>query len=274
VNIFEVDHNTCNRDGICVDSCPSGLIEMKDGGYPVPVPEAEEVCIRCGHCVAVCPTGSLQHRVVKLEKCLPLDRSLRISPEQCEQFLKARRSIRAFKKKSILKDDMAELIDTARFAPTGHNSQSVEYLVIGNQEDLHNLAGLTVDWMRTIIRDKPKLAAELFLERTVKRWEQGIDVILRDTPALIITHAAKDNRIAPMDCVIALTYLELAAASVGMGCCWAGFFRSAATNYTPLSEALRLPEGHQCFGAMMIGYPKFSYHRMPTRKPARVTWRP
>jgi nitroreductase/NAD-dependent dihydropyrimidine dehydrogenase PreA subunit len=273
VDIFEVDHNTCNRDGICVDSCPSGLIEMKDGGYPMPVKEAEEVCIRCGHCVAVCPTGSLNHRVVKLERCLPLDKNLNISPEQCEQFLKSRRSIRAFKKKTIPHDDLGKLIDTARFAPTGHNSQSVEWLVLTNHDEIHTLAGLTVDWMRTIIRDNPKLAAELFLERTVMRWEHGTDVILRDAPAVIITHAAKDNRIAPMDCVIALTYLELAAASTGMGCCWAGYFRSAAVNYPPLMKALRLPDGHQCFGAMMVGYPKFTYHRIPTRKSPKVAWR-
>lgn len=273
VNIFEVDRETCNRDGLCAEACPSGLIDMKDRGYPVPVPETEEVCIRCGHCVAVCPTGSLNHRVVKLERCLPLDNNLEISPEQCEQFLKGRRSIRAYREKAVPKDDLARLIEVARFAPTGHNSQGVEWLVLGDRDELHNLSGITVDWMRTIIRDYPKLAAELFLERAVRRWEQGIDIILRDAPALIITHGAKDNRIAPMDCVIALTYLDLAASSMGVGCCWAGFLRSAAANYQPLADALRLPEGNQCFGAMMVGYPKFSYQRIPTRKPAKITWR-
>lgn len=273
MNIFEVDRNTCNRDGICVESCPSGLIEMKDGGYPSPVAEAEEVCIRCGHCVAVCPTGSMKHRVVKLEKCLPINKDLMITPEQCEQFLKARRSGRAFKKKTIPQGDFAGLIDTARFAPTGHNSQGVEWLVIADHEELHKLSGLTVDWMRTIIRDNPKLAAELFLERGIGRWEQGIDIILRDAPALVITHAPKESRIAPMDCVIALTYFELTAFSMGLCGCWAGYFRSATANYPPLAEALRLPDGNQCFGAMMVGYPKFSFRRIPTRKPPKVTWR-
>lgn len=260
-------------DAICVDSCPSGLIEINDGGYPTPVTEAEEVCIRCGHCVAVCPTESLKHRVVKLERCLPLDDKLKITREQCEQFLKGRRSIRAFRKDSIPRESLEKLIDIARFAPTGHNSQNVEWLVLGKREEIHNLSGLTVDWMRSVIRDNPQLAAELFLERTVERWEQGVDVILRDAPALIITHTAKDDRIGTINCVIALSYLELAASSMGMGCCWAGYFRSASVKHIPLSEALRLPEGHQCFGAMMVGYPKFSYYRIPTRKPPKVTWR-
>jgi nitroreductase/NAD-dependent dihydropyrimidine dehydrogenase PreA subunit len=273
VDIFEIDQDTCNRDGICVESCPSGLIVMEQGGYPVPTADAEEVCIRCGHCVSVCPTGSLKHRIVKRERCLPIDKNLKISPEQSAQFLMSRRSGRPFKEKDIPREELAQLLDTARYAPTGHNSQSVEWLVLANRSELRALSGLTVDWMRTIIKDNPRLAAELFLERTVMRWDQGIDVIFRNAPAVIITHAAKDNRIAPMDCVIALTYLDLAAFSMGMSCCWAGYFRSASANYAPLAEALGLPEGHQCFGAMMAGYPKFKHHLIPSRKPPKVTWR-
>jgi nitroreductase/NAD-dependent dihydropyrimidine dehydrogenase PreA subunit len=273
VKIFEVDENTCNRDGLCVESCPSGLILMAENGYPVPVPDAEEVCIRCGHCVAVCPTGSLKHRIVKTERCLPIDAKLAIDEKQAAQFLMGRRSIRAFKKKDVPQDDIAKLIETARFAPTGHNAQDVEWLVVTNRDELHRLADLTIDWMRTVIKDNPKLASELLLDRTVGRWDQGADVILRDAPALIVTHAAKDNRIAPMNCVIALTYLELTAFSRGMGCCWAGYLRSASANYAPMAEALGLPEGHQCLGAMMLGYPKFKYKLIPSRKPAKVTWR-
>ena len=38
-------------------------------------------------------------------------------------------------------------------------------------------------------------------------------------------------------------------------------------------EALSLPEGHQCFGAMMVGCPGFGYHRLPLRKTPDITWR-
>ena len=37
--------------------------------------------------------------------------------------------------------------------------------------------------------------------------------------------------------------------------------------------ALALPAGHQCFGAMMVGYPQHRYHRLPTRKTPNITWR-
>jgi hypothetical protein len=40
-----------------------------------------------------------------------------------------------------------------------------------------------------------------------------------------------------------------------------------------MQKALALPEGHQSYGAMMVGYPKFNYHRLPSRKPPPITWR-
>ena len=70
-----------------------------------------------------------------------------------------------------------------------------------------------------------------------------------------------------------LTYLALAANAFGLGGCWAGYFNAAASSSTPLIQALALPEHMHCLGAMMIGYPKFAYHRLPTREPASITWR-
>jgi len=76
----------------------------------------------------------------------------------------------------------------------------------------------------------------------------------------------------PSEFTIALTYLELAAYSLGMGACWAGFLGIAAGYFPPLVKELPIPEGHQVFGAMMIGYPKHAYHRIPSRTEARIAW--
>jgi hypothetical protein len=34
-----------------------------------------------------------------------------------------------------------------------------------------------------------------------------------------------------------------------------------------------LPQGHKCFGAVMLGYPKYKYIRIPMRSVPIVTWR-
>jgi nitroreductase/NAD-dependent dihydropyrimidine dehydrogenase PreA subunit len=273
VRLLEVDQGSCKQDGICAAVCPVGIIDFEEGGYPRPIGGAEALCIRCGHCVAACPTGSLSHCEMPVDQCPPIQRNLQLSPEHCEHFLRSRRSIRVYEKKPVPRADLAGLISIARYAPSGHNSQCAEWLVLDSKDELRRLAGIVAEWMRWMISNMPELALALHMDKTLQRWEEGNDVILRDAPVVIITHAEEQNRMAPSTCIIALTYLELAASSMGLGCCWAGYFNAAATVFPPMKEALSLPAGHQCFGSMMVGYPKFSYHRLPMRKPPPISWR-
>ncbi|MFC2017913.1 nitroreductase family protein, partial [Chloroflexota bacterium] len=103
-------------------------------------------------------------------------------------------------------------------------------------------------------------------------WDKGIDKITRGAPQLVIAHMEKDS-IRTSDCYIALTYLELAAYSMGIGACWAGYIYAAAANSESFTRALELPEGNAMFGGMMIGYPKYKFPRIPARNDARVIWR-
>jgi nitroreductase/NAD-dependent dihydropyrimidine dehydrogenase PreA subunit len=273
LDLFTVNQQTCNQDGICVAVCPLGIIHIQKGDFPQPVSEADDLCIRCGHCVAVCPTGSLTHREMPVEQCPSVNRDYFLNVEQCEHFLRNRRSIRTYKNKSVSKEDLTKLIDMARYAPSGHNSQCVEWLVLSKKDELHRLAGIVIDWMHWMMKNMSEIALSLRMDRAIQRWESGIDGILREAPVVVVSHAEKNNRFAPAACTIALAYLELAATSMGLGCCWAGYFHASATTFPSMIETLALPNGHQCFGAMMVGYPKFNYHRFPTRKPANITWR-
>jgi hypothetical protein len=48
---------------------------------------------------------------------------------------------------------------------------------------------------------------------------------------------------------------------------------TAANFWPPMAEALELPEQHVSFGAMIVGYPKFKYQRLPLRKEPKISWR-
>lgn len=273
MKLIEVNQQTCNQDGICAAVCPAGLIDFQKGQCPTPVSEAARTCIRCGHCVAVCPTGSLSHCKIPMKACTPIRADLQLSAEQCEQFLRSRRSIRVYRDKSVPNKKLSKLIEMARYAPSGYNSQCVEWLVLDKREELQGLARLVSEWMKCMIENMSDIASSLHLDIAVRRWENGDDVILRGAPVVIIAHARKDNIFAPVASTIALAHLELAAPSLDLGCCWAGYFHAAASNFEPMLEALSLPEGHRCFGAMMVGYPKYTYHRLPLRKSPSITWR-
>ena len=274
MSLLQVDKNKCDQEGICVAACPLRLIVMDEEDYPAPVSYADEVCIRCGHCVAVCPTGALRHHDLDSNKFEPVQESLKMNPEQCEQFFRSRRSIRAFNERSVSQEKLTRLIEIAGYAPTGRNSQDVAWIVIYDKSELKKLSSIVMEFYGLVHEGSiPGIDPNPHLGKLIEEWEAGIDIVLHDTPVLIIAHAGQDYHLASTDCIIALSNLELAATGMGLGCCWAGFFMTAAANYPPMIKALSLPEGHKCFGAMMVGYPRFKYLRQPLRNPPVITWR-
>jgi len=210
---------------------------------------------------------------MKPEECAPLDRKLLPAADQIKLFLTARRSIRAYQKQPVDRATLSDLIDTARYAPTSVNTQPVNWLVIEDAGEVNRLAGLVIDWMRQAIEEQPALERIPNMKRHIAGWDKGEDGICRSAPHVIVAHAPAALASVQLSCTTTLTYLELAAFSKGLGACWAGYFNRAANLYPPMQEALRLPEGHQCFGAMLVGYPQYQYHRIPLRKKATITWR-
>lgn len=271
---FTVDEEKCKRDGICVAECPLRLIELQEGSpAPTPVKGAEQLCVRCGHCVAVCPHEALSLSGMNPEDCPPVKKDMALSIEHVEHFLRSRRSIRSYQEKEIEQDKMGKLIDIARYAPTGHNSQMVKWLVMNSREAVQDIAGMAIDWMRHLLHENQPLATAYGLEGVVGIWDTGHDIICRGAPGLVIAYAPKEYAAAQADCAIALTFLDLAAPSFALGTCWAGLFLMSASQWPPLQQALALPEGHACFGAMMIGYPKYTYQRLPLRNEPDIIWR-
>lgn len=269
---FRVDVKTCKQDGLCATLCPGQLIDFRKGEYPSPIAGAENICIECGHCVAICPTGSLSLRNMPVEQCPPVQKQLHLGVEHCEHFLRSRRSIRIFKDKPVPRDAVSRLIEIARYAPSGYNSQCVEWLVLDKRDELLKLAEMVIEWMRWTTTQKPEFPLSRPMRNALKRWKNGINVVTRDAPAVIVTHAVKDNLLAPTSCTIALTYLDLAALTMGLGCCWAAYLNAAANEYPPMKESLPIPNDHQCFGAMMMGYPRFTFQRLPLRRTPKITW--
>lgn len=272
--MFTVDPEKCNQDRHCVAECPGLLIQWDDEkNLPVPVDNAEEMCILCGHCVAVCPTRALSLEKMAVDQCEPISKELLPSAEQTAHLFKARRSIRSYRKTPVSKELLSELIDTARFAPSGHNFQPVRWQVESDPKRLKELTAMVVDWMRFMMKKAPEIANLMHMDRVVEAWDDGKDRILRDAPHVIIAHGAGDDPSAQPAATIALAYLELAAFSHGLGACWAGYFNAAAGYWEPLQKALALPSGNIAYGSMIVGHPRYSYHSIPLRRPMEITWR-
>lgn len=274
MSVFSVDQKKCRRDGICVQECPAQIIvQAGKDDFPSSADNTDEFCIDCGHCVAVCPHGALTLKTMPLEKCPKVEKKLLPGPAQIKHLLAARRSVRKYKEASIAHDLLESLLDTVRYAPTGSNKQQVYWTIFENPVEVRQLASLVIDWMRLTLPETQDEYLSVRRKRLISAWDQGKDQILRGAPHLVVVHSPADLPFAGVDCIIALTYLELYAYALGLGTCWAGYFTSAANLYAPLSTALQLPEGHACPGAVMLGYPQYKYKRIPMRKEAQVVWR-
>lgn len=272
MNSLIIDTQKCTRDELCVAVCPMNVIRMNGQG-PEWIERGEQYCINCGHCVAVCPHGALSLPSMSADQCLSLSSEWRLSPPQMEQLLKGRRSIRKFTPQPVKREILSRVFDMASFAPSGKNAQQAQWLVITDAEEVTRLAELTIKWMRSLVAERSLLARALGMKGLISAWDAGDDQILRNAPHLILAHAPQKNPSALQMCTIALTYVELSAIPFGLGTCWSGYFQFAVAQSSAVQEALMLPEGQQCFGSMMVGYPQLEYQRIPRRNTPQVTWR-
>jgi len=271
---FTIDAATCTACGICIDVCPvGGIIEIKEGAaVPTPTENAAKLCINCGHCVSVCPFGSFSLATMPVDDCEPVDTALFPEVEEVSHLMRSRRSIRRYKDTPVDRESIETLIETASSAPSGHNSQPLSWTVIHDSEKVRAVASETIDWMKQLIKTKDPLSKMLVAPLIVRAWNAGADPICRNAPHLVVVHAPKTNPMAPTAANIALSWFELAAASAGLGGCWAGFASFCASQWPNMIETLGLPEGHSPFGIMMFGVPKYEYKRNPKQKEPSVNW--
>lgn len=274
MNLFTVDKARCNGCGLCALVCPVQLIKFdKRVGLPVPVARAAQRCINCGHCLAVCPLGALTLASMPVEKCRELKPAWRIAFDDLAGFLKSRRSVRVYKPIPVSRATLEKIVDVARYAPSGVNRQPVRWAIILEPDKVRQVAGATVNWMRGLVASGLPLAVSLGMANIVAAWDQGADWICRGAPHLILAYALKDDRMAVPAATIALTYLELAAASAGLGACWAGYVQMAVNAFPDARRSAGIPSRTECCGAMLVGYSGVNYSRVPLRNPPHIVWR-
>jgi nitroreductase/NAD-dependent dihydropyrimidine dehydrogenase PreA subunit len=248
---ISVDHNLCEKDSFCVMVCPVGNIFLGKDGFPT----SGNNCIRCGHCQAVCPYDAITlHEILPQE--LEIADHKAVDFPALAKFVKNRRSIREFKDQPIPPLVIDELMDAVRWAPTGGNSQLARWIFVEKKETMKEASRLVVEWAKT----KPDFS------NIVESYEGGYDSVLRGAPHLLLTYSGIEYGSTRLDCAIAMTTLELLAVSKGIGTCWAGFLIQAlGERYQPLADLLGVPKGQFVNAALMLGYSRIQYRRVPKR---------
>jgi nitroreductase len=222
--------------------------------------------------VAACPRGALDNVRNPLSKQDPLPVHAVLDAPATLNFLRSRRSIRCYQETPVSREVLLQLLEIARYAPSGHNSQGLSYVVVEGRMALDGVRRVVLEWMRGLIQTQPDFAKMLHLPGMVKASEAGEDRILRKAPQLIVATAEKGSRMAPASTTLALEYVELYATALGLGTCWAGYVQTCAQQHPGLAAFLRIPADRMISGAMMVGYPQWRYYRLPQRNALQVNW--
>ena len=285
---LSIDRDECTACGVCVTRCPQCFSETEND---IITKANDTTCNLCGHCIALCPTMAITHSKMNMDNFIELDRSIKYDAGELFQFMRGRRSHRAFKDKAIPKEDLEKLVDLCRYAPTGSNRQGVGLTVLQDRDRIRRLSDHTVDFFENHIDELVREAQEYeaaglevpqitksaltmldTLKIIVKARKYGFEVIFHNAPVVMIFHSPTETSTPKDDCVIASTTITLTARALSLETCYIGLFEFVANRFGPIVEELHLPPGHKVYSVLILGYPRLTFFRTVDRKPMRVQW--
>lgn len=283
---LKIDHKLCKKDGLCVRICQKVFYQRDRDS--VPEVAHEEFCNRCGHCILICPSGAISHKDYTQGHIHPVQKRLIPSYEQIYEMITTRRSIRTFQKRPVEKEIIEKIIDCARYAPSAKNTQSTQYIVVQEKSSIRTIASATADFLVGRRLNNPVIKrlyalrgagspeelsqmAERFMF-LAESMRKDIDLVLFETPVLILFHADSRIRFASENANLACQNATLAACSLGIGCFYTGYVVTACSHDKKLKRFLGLPERHRIYAGLALGYPLIQFTKWIERNPARVKW--
>ncbi|WP_010233701.1 nitroreductase family protein [Clostridium arbusti] len=156
-----------------------------------------------------------------------------------------RRSVRAFKSEQIKDEELQQILEAGKYAPSAANQQSWHFTVIQNKEVLQKINDVT----KAVFG---KSGNKIYEERTKAKDFSAF----YHAPTYIIV-SADEKAIAPVaDSALALGNLFLAAEALGIGSVWihAVNFLYTTEEGKALFKELGIPDGYIPYGSGAFGY--------------------
>ena len=171
--------------------------------------------------------------------------------------IKERRSIRNFEEKKIDKEELKEIIQAGKYAPSATNDQPWKFIVITKKEMIQDLSN-------QIREELKKLLKWRFIKKIKIKQLRNIDMIFFNAPALVLI-LTQDKLFYDESCACCAQDMMLAANSIGIGSCWIGFASVLGLNKKIL-ENIGIPDNYHISAAIIFGYPREKKIRASIRK--------
>lgn len=267
---FGVDKSKCIRCGKCVNVCSGMVLEPGRDGYPQMKPFERfgwRGCWRCQHCLAVCPTGAISIFGKRPENSLPPP-----PPEMGDYMARLvtnRRSCRRFLDKNVDPQIITSILTAMAAAPTGGNTQGVEYTVIDDRDRVRQIweaaySKMDADAKRHIYTHSFSAFYYDKMKESEKTVRKG-DLLFCGAPHLFIAHArcvGKWGEDTKADCTIATAYFELLCNAYGLGTTIMSYPAEVLNELAPKArEMLNIPWDHYTGIIVGFGYPEIVYAR-------------
>lgn len=164
-----------------------------------------------------------------------------------------RRSVRVYSEEQIKQEDLELILKAGLSSPSGCNEQPWHFTVVQNKEI-----------MKTLNVDSKKEFANSDNEMFRKMANNENFDIFYNAPTIIVVSGEKSTITSLIDCSAATENMILAAESLGIGSCWIGLvtFLFRSENAQKHVKLLKIPEGHEPYYAITLGY-----KRIPDPKP-------
>ena len=253
-----VDKDKCIGCGLCVKDCIAYALELDENQKPQFSDDGEKRCIKCQHCLAVCPVG-----VISILNKNPQDSDpvWNQNPDAILNLIKSRRSIRYYKQENLDVQTMQKLKDMLNWSPTGCNFHKMHFSFIEDKEIMEKIRTHVNTKLIKILSGKLANGITRKFAHYKNALLNGEDVIFRGAPHMVVVSTPLNAPCVNIDPVIALSYFELYAYSLGIGTCWCGFAQICLQFFPELAQQMKIPDGYKISYVMLFGKPDIRYSR-------------
>ncbi len=295
-NRIEINRELCTGCGLCVTTCPTGTITLKEGKAVV----TEEESILCGHCVAVCPQEAVRVTAIDEEmsryktftankKWLPPGE---FNTAGLVQLMASRRSCRSFTERPVDRALLEDLVKIGTTAPSGTNSQAWTFTTMPTRgavtflaeqiaayyEKLNSTAEKTM--LRLILKLLGKGELDVYfhgyyrrVKEALEQWRNsGKDNLFHGSTAAIVVGSKPGASCPAEDALLATQNILLAAHSIGLSTCLIGFAVAAMKKDRTIQQAAGIPQEEEIHAVIAIGYSDEVYQQTAGRKKATLRY--